>query len=88
MRTKRLRERDYWVYPSPIQPGEWRVCKTRPYNRFVQVKHIKPNRLAWHIRQTYLSLERYDTWLDNQHDYDLLECPVGLGCKIPWCRCL
>lgn len=48
----RLKISDYWIYPQPIRPGDWRACKARPYNRPIQRQHIKPNRFAWKLRQS------------------------------------
>jgi hypothetical protein len=58
----RVKISDFWIYPQPIRPGDWRATIVRPYNRAVQRQYIKPNRFAWKLRQAL-----FDYAIDDDH---------------------
>lgn len=49
MLTTRMKTTDFWIYPSPIRPGDWRVTllRSKPIQR---LNTRFQNKFAWKVR--------------------------------------
>jgi hypothetical protein len=68
MITVRLRERDYWIYPQPIRPGDWRATRNNLKYRSRRNRRNGENRFAWKIRNWFLGHEQFEYFSDEYYD--------------------
>jgi hypothetical protein len=78
MNTIRLKSRDYWIYPQPITPGQFRITGLRLTPRR-EITGRTANRFAWKIRNYFLGAEPFDTWASYKTEF----CNCEFVCREP-----
>lgn len=71
--VRHVKASDFWIYPQPIEPGDWRCVQVNLLRyRFCNKCHPtlkRANKFAWKLKQTVLHNE--PPW--KEYDWDHIE---------------